>query len=271
MTDFSDRPLYAGSVRGVRAFRVDGLGRLRAVHADGAAPWRPGENEAACYAPSYVTLPGGLRVTLGGQLTTVTSTGKEPATPTHEVGSLPCGCGFYAYFNGDNTSHIPGETVTGIIEGYGSPVVVGDKGFRAPKARIVALVDPGTTRPSWLKWWWWWGPHLVFLIPAAVTAFGAAVGYFKSSLPWLGAVFAVLTFALLVAVVVAGRADYRAHRAALSWLGDSPVVDQFAAVRRNYPDVPVFRTLDAALAEFPVAAPARPTPDTCDDFWTRRA
>lgn len=40
-------------------------------------------------------------------------------------------------------------------------------------------------------------------------------------------------------------------------------------VRRNYSEVPVFTTEDAALAEYPLYEPEVPTPGTTDDFWTR--
>src|SRR5699024_4268200 len=42
-------------------------------------------------------------------------------------------------------------------------------------------------------------------------------------------------------------------------------------VRRNYPDVPVYPSLRAALRAHPLTVPERPSPQTCDDFWTRAA
>lgn len=51
-----------------------------------------------------------------------------------------CHCGFYGYLNGFNEyNHI--TRVTGIIEGYGN-TYIGTRGFRAEKARILALA-PG--------------------------------------------------------------------------------------------------------------------------------
>lgn len=51
-----------------------------------------------------------------------------------------CSHGFYAYHDGSN-EHQAGNTVTAVIEGYGE-TVVGTKGFRCTKARIVGFVVP---------------------------------------------------------------------------------------------------------------------------------
>lgn len=51
-----------------------------------------------------------------------------------------CSCGFYAYLNGFNEyNHY--TRVTGVIEGYGE-TLIGSRGFRAQKARILAIA-PG--------------------------------------------------------------------------------------------------------------------------------
>lgn len=55
-----------------------------------------------------------------------------------------CGHGFYAYYSSDNAlrSAYAYPVVTGVIEGYGE-TFIGTKGFRASKARVVALsVEP---------------------------------------------------------------------------------------------------------------------------------
>ena len=63
-----------------------------------------------------------------------------PPKPTHVLGGVKCTCGFYAYFDGLNDYKKP-ENGAAIIEGYGV-CTVGDRGFRASKARLVALVEP---------------------------------------------------------------------------------------------------------------------------------
>ncbi len=122
--DFGDRPLVAGSVRGVRAFQFihyalsagspDKLVSLGHQHI-----WEPGVNAARCI----------------------------PVWPVpdreHDVASIGCSCGIYAYWasEADNLRDRTGwdRRVIGIIEGHGT-LVAGARGFRSEKARIVALV-----------------------------------------------------------------------------------------------------------------------------------
>lgn len=171
MSDFSDRPFVAGNVTGLRAFRIDSLGRLTGiVHQD---VWRPGENEAVCHASEQ----GDMYVQQMTQMIAAfdRKTGKKrdqnyyslsrPAPkPKHEVAGLACQCGFYAYFDGGNdyltrptpslqqyTAYVVwGGTasdedraprVAAIVNGWGL-VTIGDRGFRASKAEVVALISP---------------------------------------------------------------------------------------------------------------------------------
>ena len=126
--NFDVRPFAAGTVRGIRSFRR-GLGYcgcsdcekrgLRAVSAD--YTWMPGENVAECQ-PVW------------------------PLERPHEqVAGAGCTCGFYAYLAASD-QHVQQGTgrVVGIVEGYGV-VTVGSRGFRAEKARVVALVRPSST------------------------------------------------------------------------------------------------------------------------------
>jgi hypothetical protein len=55
---------------------------------------------------------------------------------------LDCQHGFYAYYDGSRDYHEKGD-ITGIIEGYGE-TVIGTKGFRCMKARIIALKPSGS-------------------------------------------------------------------------------------------------------------------------------
>lgn len=118
--DFSVRPFAAGTVVGLRSFRITQDGHLRAATRPDAI-WQQGENLAEClrYWPS-------MKITEDGD---------------HRVANAHCTCGFYAYFDGGN-DYDRFHTITGIVEGYGT-VTVGSRGFRAAKARIVALVDRG--------------------------------------------------------------------------------------------------------------------------------
>lgn len=125
------RPFYAGAVlRGIRAFSADQAGRLYGVTF--TVPWLSGENIKRCLAPEG---PCGV-----------------------DAATTFCTCGFYAITENTNNEYMRGPygrppLVEGVIEGYGQ-VVVGSKGFRAEKARIVALVVPphrdgAPVLPSW--------------------------------------------------------------------------------------------------------------------------
>ena len=84
--------------------------------------WQPGENVAACK----------------------TSYPHDPALVPLE----PCGCGFWGYWRLQR--HELGGCalpVCGVIEGYGA-VLLGTKGFRAARARIVALHLPFQIHPA---------------------------------------------------------------------------------------------------------------------------
>lgn len=173
MTEFSDRPFVAGTLRGHRSFAVDKLGRLTGVSHQ--VVWTPGLNEAVCrYSQNSVTLSlyndYWTRVMLGGPISTTVSPGgiisstvaldpgfseteaartkaKQEAEdrrkdPSH-IATLGCECGFYAYFDeGSNPYHTKGETLRGLVEAQGR-LTVGNRGFRAEKAAIVALIEPG--------------------------------------------------------------------------------------------------------------------------------
>jgi hypothetical protein len=252
MSDFSDRPFVAGSLFGLRAFRIDSLGRLTGVvHKD---VWRPGENEAVCrkssagaYAFGGMLTPQQIiwgtttgTVTFGPSTTDEprhaprgkkgkkkwippTETAAEkvarvalsdaPAKREHGLAGVDCACGFYAYFDGANdyltsrTAPTPSgfyitygdddtaPRIGAIVEGWGV-CTVGSRGFRASKARIVALIDPD---------------------------------------------------------------------------GDNArTIIAFEKVRRAYPDVPVFESERDAIRAFPLSEPLSALPSD-DDFWTRSA
>lgn len=113
-TEFAGEELefVAGSLTGVRCFKITPEGWLESLMYP--VTWTPGENWAIC-----------MRAFNGG--------GKlEPA----DMGP-DCACGFYAYWDGSNDYGSHG-TVNAVVEGYGV-VNIGTKGFRAQKARLLAL------------------------------------------------------------------------------------------------------------------------------------
>lgn len=108
----------AGTIFGLRVFDVDFLGRIKSANQPHV--WRPGWNTAVCHSPY----------------------GHHSPVPARN-----CGCGIYA-FSGVRgrrrwTDKDARHTILGIIEASGR-VLIGERGFRAEKARIVALWDGWT-------------------------------------------------------------------------------------------------------------------------------
>lgn len=250
MSDFSDRPFVAGSLVGMRAFDVDSLGRLTGPSFGGV--FKPGENVATCGgdgtnpASAFVVAQRELRA-MTYRMNARAQTGKAPALrPAHVVGGVTCSCGFYAYFDGRNDYAKPGR-VSALVEGYGV-CTVGERGFRAEKARLVALIN--VTKPHF---WNTWQFHAFFVVWLTILAVANVIQQDW----WLAGLDAFLVAANGVGATLAWRS--RTSRKSV------------AALRRNYPDVPVYRTKRAALRAHPLSAPPAPTPETDDNFWTRSA
>jgi hypothetical protein len=100
--------LTLDTVTGVRAFKQDKLGRLTGVTYNRV--FRPGVNRSMCDDQKH-------------------RSGEHIAD---------CSCGYYAYYSESAKPSFYGGTVGGIIRGSGK-IVVGDKGFRAEKAELLAL------------------------------------------------------------------------------------------------------------------------------------
>lgn len=151
MTDFSDTPLVAGTVIGIRAFTIDRLGRLGSPSYP--TIFRPGENVAECrkneggsfsrlnramlhsfYSPPTFYFDDRL-------LSTEKGARVEAKEPEHRPGDIGCACGWYAYYDGSNEYRSP-TRISAVVEGYGK-CTLGERGFRAEKARLVALFKPG--------------------------------------------------------------------------------------------------------------------------------
>lgn len=175
MSDFDGYGFVAGSVNGIRSWRVDQLGRLTGVTV--REVWRPGVNAAECHKDTMRSgnpfvrlgaLQAGGYISSPYRLTLHASAGDaiaEPAPPQeHDPSS--CTCGFYAYFaDQHNPYHEEGGLVRGVVRAYGK-TTLGDKGFRAQQSEIVALcfeqapatrtpVARGHIVPSWSTRNWW--------------------------------------------------------------------------------------------------------------------
>lgn len=143
-----DYDLAIGSVFGVRWFSVDSHGRLTGPQT--SSMWKPGENVARC---SSLRLYGSLSysVSLFGSSLPELSTPEPTKAEKHETPADNCACGFYAYALGCDDKQYAlkdgpfrrdkARRVYAVVEAYGR-VMLGTKGFRAEKARIVAVHDP---------------------------------------------------------------------------------------------------------------------------------
>lgn len=282
MSDFSSRPFVAGSLIGLRSFSVDDDGVL--VGPAYPDPFLPGENQAQCYSSigwrvQMRAFERSLARIAGSQipepLTLVPSEKKG-----HQPGGLRCSCGFYAFFDGSNTYELS-TRVTAIIEGYGV-CSVGDRGFRAEKARLVALVgDVGRARPGrpfhraldatsdWLT---------DRKIGGGAAAISGPVGLYTLVFGVYASIDLSPLLAPIVALIVAacaflGYADF--HSIPRKYPSVSPEVKRcvippksgrlgaapFKTVAARYPDVPVYRTVEEAIAAHPLTVPTEGSGD----------
>lgn len=127
-----------GEVYGIRVWRQDERGRLRARQIDGAPPWRPGLNTARCFASGTSSMAAFITTIYGPSAPQVQSF--LAATEDAVVPDEKCKCGFYAYTSETLESFEAGG-VLGVIRGSGR-TLIGTKGFRCEKAEIVAVLDP---------------------------------------------------------------------------------------------------------------------------------
>jgi len=179
-------------------------------------------------------------------------------------------CGFYAYFDDDPVNENYGGQVVGLIEGTGI-ATVGRKGFRSEKAKIVALVKHppnkhrkidalawAIQRHNWVE---------TAIIPAGVTALLGTI-----VLVVFGAFVHVLwAFPLPLAALCIWTVWSSFRELDLPVEGESVEVP-WDLIERNYPDVPIYPSISAAIKAHPLSEPpALPSPETCDDFWERSA
>lgn len=248
--------LAVGSVRGVRTFNVDKYGRLRGVSHD--AIWKPGENVATCRRSSHDAIYQTLQRTLSRSVysnSAYTTSELTSASACPGLAHPKCACGFYAYHDGSRYSL--GEVV-GVIDGYGS-TTIGTKGFRCEKARIVALVLEGQRERS--------RRELAYLLLGVLMCTLAGVnvaGYIGHWDRWYNLAAAVISFAVGILWMRSAsllREGRRKHNASVSPMR--------GAVVRNYPDVAIFDSMAAMVAEFPPDRGPEPDPTTDPEFWTR--
>lgn len=137
MSDYSGIDFALGSVRGFRRWKVDVTGVLNPITYSSRSDWLPGENVSSCQCtPSVEQLPK-----IEGE--DWKARNKRSKEWRENASFEDMNCGFYAYFDGeDDHGHGSNDpNISGVIEGYGE-VLIGTKGFRAKKARILAIAVP---------------------------------------------------------------------------------------------------------------------------------
>ncbi len=261
-----DFELSLGSVVGVRAFKIDWLGRLVGVSQDDKV-FTPEVNTAECYRCQLKRL-------------------------------ADCECGFYGYFSGQDNQYMRGNPVGAIIEGTGK-TVIGTKGFRTEKAKLLALFPLGGKKNRAR------GPVRITrnLYPTAEWFVGTRARQTEAA--WgIGSTIAVVVLLIVgLALVIAASAteygiaalvlcawlvgffrrmvymDTNSGRAILNRISrtsQKPVEepDPFERLRELYPDVPVYKSLKEALRKHPLSTaekhipdPVLPSPATEDNFW----
>jgi hypothetical protein len=274
MSDYDGVSFQITPVRGVRAFDVDSLGRLRGVVHHHI--WRPGENVAKCQVDPMTRaltkrLYGGLIHGLyAGTYTAVEVPAEKPEPPAeppkHDMAK--CACGFYGFLDGSADYHNPGR-VEGVIEAYGD-VHLGTRGFRATKARIIALCvpEPSGGHDPYQRLVTWMAEHESSMIigPAAavLSAFASVMtvvlvisgSWLFGPAAALAGITAALAFASWAAIDVR---VYREHQ-------QQSEID-VELIRRNYAGIPIYTSRKAMLRDFPPDEPEKPGPDD-ERFWT---
>lgn len=120
--------LVPGTLRGYRQWQPAAGGALAALSM--SYVWMHSEVEAICLKVSRISYRNSYDDPIIEQ---------RAGVPQHVVPDLNCVCGIYAKHQPDNYSS--SGYVSGVIEAWGK-VQLGSEGFRAQKARIVALAMP---------------------------------------------------------------------------------------------------------------------------------
>lgn len=258
--DFNGTTLVADRIVGVRGFTVvgdlnAGNGDLRGVSAMGSHySYREGVNVATCLLDpvervfTYVaSAHNGDHDYPGEQL----SISDGRFSIEHVPGQLHCSCGFYAYYTIDDAP-LARQGIVGIVAGTGR-VTAGQKGFRAQRAQILALVVP---EPPWRGRWW---GVLVYAFASAYFTTEALVDALQFTFHpgWLRGAALVLHVWLAWWCTRQWYRSRAARRNPQTAIGYWLRVDRL--IRKRYPNVQIYRTVAAALRAHPLST--RPVVD----------
>lgn len=213
---FGGTPWATGSMYGIRRFEVSEEGWLTGAVLQSYI-YEPGTNEALCL--------------------------DREADPDHVIASAGCTCGFWAYNNPLRLGSREAGVVVGIVEGFGH-VTYGPHGFRASKARIVAVIPSQSSHEALGGLPWRWPTRILatfiptFLVLALVHAGQGSVDWLKM---------------FLLAVFVTANSEVLEY---WQWRKVRPKYKRFfAELPVNYPDVKTYPSLRKAFADFPLTQP----------------
>ncbi|QJU52962.1 hypothetical protein SCB71_06485 [Herbiconiux sp. KACC 21604] len=259
MSEFSGLGFGVGVVRGARSFNVTPDGRLTGVFHQ--REWVAGENVASCMSLSSSTdaliaaIRGLTRSSYG--LPAIPFSGEVGPTPkSHDMSK--CTCGFYAYYDGSN-DYATDARVSAVVEGYGQ-TVIGTRGFRAGKARIVALHLEASEPPK--PWKWWLHPHR-WAVEKLVDRSLRTNSFSNSWIVSIGMITAFIGIGIWLLVI-----DWKAFEIYLferyrsvsknpsKWYrprdnGRGLTPEQVDGIRRGFPDVPLFSSFEEMVRAFP--------------------
>lgn len=237
-------PFAQGSLVGIRAFD-ESEGKLESVTA--SYTWSEGENVASC--SNYGAYAS-----------------------DHKTASKRCSCGFYAYFDHDHVAHASPFAIMTVIEAYGR-VTFGSLGFRAEKAKILAVYNPfapktPSKRPlnparflAGRSYKWKFGVVVLWAALSLVNIFldnsestwGMALAYTQWAFwfLWMGIVVTDLVNAVAQRKRL-NKATDKFNAPGNRGLWSSLVsVDKYKRIARVYPGIPMYGSLEEMLKAFP--------------------
>jgi len=225
MSNFSQKPLVFGSLTGHRAFAVKN-NMLQALYS--ADVFKESGNQGHCLRTKFSYISDRQRKSLG--------------INKHVVGQKDCSCGFYAYFENTNNKHTAPGDIEAIIRGYGT-TTLGRKGFRSEKADLIALVRPEPISARFKKIPRKYEYKLAKLIHHSIIILSMALGVImilqlQLNFLALGAYLLVIFLANFLLVPLSFKL--------VNMVVEPPVID-FDILKQNYPNVPVFDSMEEAM------------------------
>jgi hypothetical protein len=257
-------PLIPSAMYGMRGFAIRD-GHLYPLHRGTDVAYEPGVNEAFCdTAGDYELIINGkvFRYKVG----TKEARGENILHSDRDrevVPSKACACGYYAYFDQtEDLSFLTHSTQTnrrinGIVRATGR-CIVGTRGFRAQKIELVALVGPNPDAPRKLRERLAQIPHKIVAMPgwslflfllAYLVVAGVNMFFESSILTTIGWVMVAMCWTYTIST---GISMFYLVRHGHSFSTAGVDMKTARALKKTYPDVEFFPTLQAAREKYPL-------------------